>query len=62
MNRDEKNNLYKEPSIVAFYQVSVHLVKVVSEEKIFRIPPIKNKELPVAAMFVNRSEVNEQSL
>ena len=26
MNRDEMNNLYRGPSIVAFYQVSVHLV------------------------------------
>jgi hypothetical protein len=27
MNRDEMINLYRGPSIVAFYQVSVHLVK-----------------------------------
>jgi hypothetical protein len=35
-------NLYRGPSIDASYQVSVHLV-VVSEEKIFRNPPIRNK-------------------
>jgi hypothetical protein len=26
-NRDKKSNLYREPSIDAFYQVSVHLAK-----------------------------------
>ena len=37
--------------------------KVVAEEKIFRNQPINQKqELPVAAMFVNGLELNEQSL
>jgi hypothetical protein len=32
--------------------------KAVSEEKIFRNRPIRKKELPVAAMFVNKSGRN----
>jgi hypothetical protein len=34
MDRDKMSNLYKGPSIDAFYQVSVHLDEGVSEEKI----------------------------
>ena len=34
MDRDKMSNLYKEPSIDASYQVSVHLAEGVSEEKI----------------------------
>jgi hypothetical protein len=34
MDRDKMSNLYKGPSIDAFYQVSVHLAEGVSEEKI----------------------------
>ena len=34
MGRDKISNLYKEPSIDASYQVSVHLAEGVSEEKI----------------------------
>ena len=37
------SNLYREHSIDASYQVSVHLAKVVSEENIFRNRPIRNK-------------------
>ena len=36
--------------------------QAVSEEKIFRDQPIKNKEVPVGAMFVNGSGRNEHSL
>jgi hypothetical protein len=36
--------------------------QAVSEEKIFKNQPIRNKNLPVAAMFVNGLEQNEQSL
>ena len=35
MDWDEMSNLYRGPPIDASYQVSVHLAKVVSEEKIF---------------------------
>jgi hypothetical protein len=34
----------------------------VSEEKIFKKSTNQKQELPVAAMFVNGSELNEQSL
>ena len=34
MGRDKISNLYREPSIDASYQVSVHLAEGVSEEKI----------------------------
>jgi len=51
-----------EPSIGASHQISVHFGKAVSE-KIFRNRPmILKQELPVAAMFVNGSKQNEQSL
>jgi hypothetical protein len=39
---EEISNLYRGPSIDASYQVSIHLA-VVSEEKIFRNQPIRNK-------------------
>jgi hypothetical protein len=42
--QDKKSILYREPSIDASYQVSVHLAKQFSEEKIFfRNKPIRNK-------------------
>jgi hypothetical protein len=34
MDRDKMSNLYKGPSIDAYYQVSVHLAEGASEEKI----------------------------
>ena len=43
MDRDEMSNLYRGPAIDASYQVSVHLANAVSEEKIFRNRPIRNK-------------------
>jgi hypothetical protein len=41
-DRDEMSNLYKGPSIDAAYQGSVHW-PAVSEEKIFKNWPIRNK-------------------
>jgi hypothetical protein len=35
---------------------------MVLEEKILKKSANQKQELPVAAMFVNRSEINEQSL
>jgi hypothetical protein len=61
MNRDEMRNLYRGPSIDASYQISVH-VGAVSEEKIFKKSTNQKQELPVAAMFVNESELNDHSL
>ena len=42
-DRDEMSNLYNGPSIDASYQVSVHLAKHVSEEKVLRNCPIRNQ-------------------
>jgi hypothetical protein len=50
-DRDEMSNLYRGPSIDASYQLSDNLEKCQSEQ-----------ELPVAAMFVNGSGQNDQSL
>jgi hypothetical protein len=54
------NSLYKGPSKDATYQVSIQLAKQVSEETI--LSTNQKQELPVAAMYVNESELNEQSL
>ena len=55
------SNLYREPSIDASYQVSVHLAKRFHKRIFFRNQPIRNKN-SVAAMFDSGSELNEQSL
>jgi hypothetical protein len=43
MDRDEKSNLYKEPSVDASYQVSDHLAKQFQRRRFFRNRPIGNK-------------------
>ena len=53
--------LNTEPSIGASHQISVHFGIAVSE-KIYRKMTNLKQELPVAAMFVNGSKRNEQSL
>ena len=53
--------LNTEPSIGASHQISVHFGIAVSE-KIYRKLTNLKQELPVAAMFVNGSKRNEQSL
>jgi Zn-finger protein len=59
MNRDEMINLYRGPSIVAFYQVSVYFGKVVSEEKIFKNWAIKNKNfLWQPCLLMNRDKMS----
>jgi hypothetical protein len=55
------SNLYRGPSIDASYQVSVHLAKQFQRRRFFKSANQK-QELPVAAMFVNGSGRNEQSL
>jgi hypothetical protein len=45
----------------ASYQVSVHMAKQVSKEKIFKNLTNQKQELHVVAMFANRSGRNEQS-
>ena len=37
MDRDEMSNLYREPSIDASYQVSVHLAKQFQRRRILKI-------------------------
>jgi excinuclease UvrABC nuclease subunit len=54
------NKLYRGPSIDASDQVSVHLAKVFQRR--FKKIVQSETELPVAAMFVNGSGRNEQTL
>jgi hypothetical protein len=51
---------YTEPSIGASYQISVHLAIQFQRRRFFRNN--QKKELPMVAMFVNRSGRNEQSV
>jgi hypothetical protein len=51
--------LYRGPSIDAYYQVSVHLAKQFPRR---RFLAKQKQELSVAAMFVNESGQNVQSL
>ena len=60
-DRDKITNLYRAPSIDAFHQVSVHLAKRFQRRR-FKKSANQKQELPVAAMFVNGSEQNEQTL
>jgi hypothetical protein len=53
--------LYRGPSIEASYQVLVHLAKRFQRRR-FKKSANQKQELPVAAMFVNGSGPNEQSL
>jgi hypothetical protein len=41
-DRDEMSNIYREPSIDASYQVSVHLAKRFQRRRLFRNQPIRN--------------------
>jgi hypothetical protein len=56
------SNIYRETSIDASYQVSVHFGKAVSEEKIFFKSTNQKQKLPVVAMFAYGSQLDEQSL
>jgi hypothetical protein len=60
MDRDGMSNLYRGPPIDASYQVSVHLAKRFRRELLKSAN--QKQALPVAAMFVNGSRRNEQSL
>ena len=58
-DRDIMCSRYREPFIDASYQVSVHLTKGVSEEKIFRNWPIRNKNcLQWSCLLTNRDEMS----
>jgi hypothetical protein len=56
------SNLYRGPAKDASYHVSIHLAKRFQRRRFFRNQPTRNKNLPMAAMFVNGSGRNEQSL
>ena len=51
------SNLYREPSMHADYQVSFHLLTRLQRKRLFRNRPIRKNELPMAAMFVDGSEL-----
>ena len=59
---DEMSNLYRGPAIDASYQVSFHLAKRFQKRRFFFKSANQKQELPMAAMFVNGSGQNEQSL
>jgi hypothetical protein len=60
-DQDEMNNLHRGPSIDVSYHVSVHLAKRFQGRRFFKSASQK-QELPLAAMCVNGSGQNEQSL
>jgi hypothetical protein len=55
------SNLYREPSIDVSYQVLVHLAKRFQRRRLKKISQSETR-IPVAAMFVNGSGQNVQSL
>ena len=58
-DRDEMYNLYRRPSIVASYQVSVHLAKQFEKRRFFLNRPIRNKNyLWRPCLLTNRDEMN----
>ena len=61
-DRDEMSNLHRGHSIDASYQVSIHLAKRFQRRRFFQKSTNQKQELPLAAMFVNGSELNYQSL
>ena len=58
---DQMSKFYRRPSIDASCEVSVHLAERF-QRRSFQKSTNQKQELPVAAMFVNGSERNEQSL
>jgi hypothetical protein len=56
------SNLNRGPSIDASYQVSVHVAKRFFRGEEFKKSANQKQESPVAAIFVNGSGRNEQSL
>jgi hypothetical protein len=54
------SNLYRGLSIHAFCQISVHLGKRFQRRRFFKNQPIRKKEWPLAAMFVNGLELIEK--
>jgi hypothetical protein len=60
-DRGEMSNLYRGIAIDASYQVSVHLAKRFQRKR-FKKSVNQKQELSMVVMFVNGSELNEQSL
>jgi hypothetical protein len=54
-------NLYRIPSIVASYQVSVHLAEQFEKRRFYQIGQLETR-IVCETMFVNGSGSNEQSL
>ena len=58
-NRDEMSNLYREPSIYASYQVSVHLAMQCQRRRFCLKQPIRNKNcLWWPCLFTDQDEMN----
>ena len=61
-DRNEMSILYRRPSKDASYRVSIHLAKRFQRRRFFQKSTSQKQEWLVAAMFVNGSERNQQSL
>jgi hypothetical protein len=58
-NRHEMSNLYRGPSIHAFYQISVHSGKRLQRRIFFRNQPIRNKnDLWWSCLLTDRDEIS----
>jgi hypothetical protein len=56
------SNLYREPSIDASYQVSVHLAKQFHRRRFFRNQPIRNKNcLWWPCLLMDRDEMSNRN-
>jgi hypothetical protein len=55
------SNHYRGPSKDASYKILIHLAKRFQRKTFFKKSTNQKQELPVAAMFVNGSDRNEQS-
>ena len=56
-DRDKMCKVYREPSIDAAFQVSVHLVKRCQRRRIFRNQPIRNKNCLWRPSLTDREEM-----
>ena len=62
MDRDKMSNLYREPSIDASYQVSVHLAKRFQRRRFFKNQPISNKNcLRWPCLLTDRDEMRHRN-
>jgi hypothetical protein len=62
-DRDKMSNPYREPSIDASYQVSVHLAKRFQRRNFFRNHPIRNKNcLWWPYLLAYRDEMSNQNI